>query len=210
MRVLLPISNYITKPHDSALYGWLLTTAWTRRDLGERLRPYQWAIDNRCYIEGNAFDFDTYLELLHRARDYGGRCLFAVVPDVVGDAAATHTRWEHYAPAMRRVGLPLAYVAQDSLDELPDVGFDALFIGGTTEYKLGQVAARLMREARALGKHVHMGRVNTLKRLTHAYKAGADTVDGTAWSIVRDRQMRMATPHLRWLQRQLPLFREVV
>jgi hypothetical protein len=31
------------------------------------------------------------------------------------------------------------------------------------------------------GKHVHMGRVNTLRRLRYAEAIGVDSVDGTGW-----------------------------
>lgn len=50
---------------------------------------------------------------------------------------------------------------------LPAIGhwFDVLFLGGSTAWKLGSAARRLTTEAKARGKQVHMGRVNSLKRL---------------------------------------------
>jgi hypothetical protein len=57
--------------------------------------------------------------------------------------------------------------------------FDALFIGGTTAWKLGGDAAWLVRQARLREKWVHMGRVNSLTRLLRADRIGCDSVDGT-------------------------------
>lgn len=110
-------------------------------------------------------------------------CRFAVAPDVVGNAAATLARSAPWLPKIRELGLPAALVAQNGLEDLivPWDTFDVLFIGGTTEWKVGLAAAQLAGEARARGKGVHVGRVNSLKRLRHAIRiAGEDvTVDGT-------------------------------
>ena len=54
-----------------------------------------------------------------------------------------------------------------------------LFIGGTTEWKLGRHARALVREAKQRGKHVHMGRVNSAKRYRYAEAIGCDSADGT-------------------------------
>jgi hypothetical protein len=57
--------------------------------------------------------------------------------------------------------------------------FDVLFLGGSTEWKLGEAAAALTAEAKSRGKHVHMGRVNSRKRYRYARSIGCDSVDGT-------------------------------
>src|SRR5208282_3846784 len=57
--------------------------------------------------------------------------------------------------------------------------FDVGFIGGSTDWKLGPEAKRLTTEARKRGKLVHMGRVNSTKRLLVAQRFGCDTADGT-------------------------------
>ncbi|MDG4803681.1 hypothetical protein [Micromonospora sp. WMMD980] len=51
---------------------------------------------------------------------------------------------------------------------MPWHAIDALFIGGTTAWKLGPDAAHLAGQARRRGLWVHMGRVNSLWRLRHA------------------------------------------
>ena len=109
------------------------------------------------------------------------RALFATAPDVVGDAAATMERSRPMFAKIRALGFPVALVLQDGQQdvEIPWDEIDAVFVGGTTEFKLGRVAARLVAEAKARGKWVHVGRVNSLKRLRYAKQIGADSADGT-------------------------------
>lgn len=54
-----------------------------------------------------------------------------------------------------------AYVLQDGQEHLPVPWeeIDAVFIGGSTAWKLGPHAARLVAQARARSKHCHLGRV---------------------------------------------------
>lgn len=126
-------------------------------------------------------------------------CRFAVAPDVVGNAAATLTRSRHWLGALRSVGYPAAFVAQDGLEDLrtPWDDFDALFIGGSTEWKLGRHAYELVQEGRRRGKWVHFGRVNTKNRLTYAYQIGCDSVDGTTLARGPVRNLESL---LRWLR----------
>lgn len=74
-----------------------------------------------------------------------------------------------------------AFVAQNGADEHPPPWgeFDVLFLGGTTDWKLGPVARALTAEARALGLPVHMGRVNSERRYRYAAAIGCGSVDGT-------------------------------
>ena len=114
-------------------------------------------------------------------------CLFATVPDVVADATATARQFEVWWRAPSRRGLPAALVAQDGLERLGDwlasawPRLDALFIGGSTQWKLGPHAERLAAEARDRGKWVHMGRVNSARPMRYAASIGCDSVDGTGW-----------------------------
>jgi len=64
--------------------------------------------------------------------------------------------------------------------------FDCLFIGGDIEWKLGEEALRLIECARKARKHVHVGRVNTRKRLRYFQLAGAHSVDGNALKFFDD------------------------
>ncbi len=115
------------------------------------------------------------------------RCLFAVSPDAYPDAAESLRRGIEYAPLIRSLGFPVAVVAQDGAERLdwPWDEIDCLFIGGEqrkpgwTEWKESDAAAQLAKEARNAGKWVHMGRVNTVRRMRRARLMGCLSVDGT-------------------------------
>jgi hypothetical protein len=138
-----------------------------------------WAADNGRYSAPANYSDGTYLAWLGRMPVQS--CLFATAPDVVGDAAATLALSVPMFARIRALGFPVAFVAQDGQEGLPVPwdDFDALFIGGTTEWKLGEDAAQLAREAKRRGKWVHMGRVNSLKRMRYAESIGCDSADGT-------------------------------
>lgn len=139
----------------------------------------RWCADNGCFGKGYPGDH-AWWEWLdqHPGRD---RCAFAVAPDVVADAVATLDRSLPWLPRIRGLGIPAAYVAQDGLEDHPPPwdALDVLFLGGTTEFKLGPIARAAAAEARARGKSVHMGRVNSEKRLRYAAAIGCDSADGT-------------------------------
>lgn len=73
----------------------------------------------------------------------------------------------------------------------------AVFIGGTTEFKLGATARAITAEAKRRGKWVHMGRVNTAQRVRYAKQIGCDSFDGTTFSRWRATYLRKG---LAWAQ----------
>lgn len=139
-----------------------------------------WCADNGCFGKGYPGD-EKWLGWLATHADDAETCLFATAPDVVGDAPATLERSQPWLPKIRELGYPAALVAQDGLEHLdvPWDEFDVLFIGGSTEWKLGAAARHLIAQAKARGKHVHMGRVNSEKRYRYAASIGCDSADGT-------------------------------
>lgn len=139
-----------------------------------------WCADNGCFGKGYPGD-EKWLAWLEKNAYAAADCLFATAPDVVGDAVATLERSAPFLPKIRELGYPAALVAQDGLEdlEIPWDEFDVLFIGGSTEWKLGAAAREIVREAKAQGKRVHMGRVNSMRRYRYAEAIGCDTVDGT-------------------------------
>jgi len=150
---------------------------------------WPWAADNDCF---QGLDPDAYIAMLDALIGVPGQCLFVTVPDVVADAPATARSFEIWWRALARRGLPAALVAQDGLEHLgcwlamtwPRI--DALFIGGSTSWKLGPAAEALVGEAKRRGKWVHMGRVNSARRIRYAASIGCDSVDGTKWVRWRD------------------------
>lgn len=71
-----------------------------------------------------------------------------------------------------------------------------LFLGGTTEWKLGPDARAITADARERGVWVHMGRVNTLRRITQARDMGCSSVDGTTLTFGPDVNLPQL---LRWM-----------
>ena len=141
------------------------------------------ACDNGCFV---GLDAPAYLRMLAKVMASGVRHLWVTAPDVVGDAAETLRRFDAWEPVLRELGLPVALVGQDGLtsDRVPWGRIDCLFVGGSTEWKLSREAAGLCREAKARGKSVHAGRVNSRRRIAHFARLGADTIDGgsaTQW-----------------------------
>jgi len=135
-----------------------------------------WAADNGCFNHPER-SVESFLEWLAKV-PVG---LFAPAPDVVGNAALTLERSLPALPLIRQLGWPAAFVAQDGIEQtdVPWDEFDVLFLGGSTEFKLGPVAKEFTRQAKLKGKRVHMGRVNSFKRLKLANDWGCDTADGT-------------------------------
>jgi hypothetical protein len=151
------------------------------------------AIDNGAFAR---FDADAFRALLTRERPRRQLCRFVAVPDVVGSARRTLEVFNHWYD--RLSGWPLALVAQDGQEDLP-IPWDliaAVFIGGSTAWKMGPHAAAVVRAAKALGKWAHVGRVNTPGRFEYFEALGADSIDGTGlsrYSWMRERIYRAKT-----------------
>lgn len=129
------------------------------------------------------------------------------VPDEVGNAKATLNLFHDWQPRLPKQ-FPLAFVGQDGAEdtEIPFDDFSAFFIGGTTHWKLSQTAADLAREEKRQGKVLHMGRVNSQKRLRYAYSLNCDSVDGTGYSKFCNNELVKALEYLKTLHQQPSLF----
>ena len=139
-----------------------------------------WAMDNGCFTDTYPGD-DGYMATLSKYEDHKDRCLFVCVPDVVGDANATLANWPRMAPRIKQAGWPVALVLQDGMtpDRVPWDDVDWVFVGGSTEFKLGPEAEALILAAQERGVKVHVGRVNSRKRFKKFAELGCDTADGT-------------------------------
>lgn len=145
----------------------------------QRVPGAVWCADNGCF--GKKFDAGRWWSWLVGLVGEADTCLFATAPDVVGDHYATLERSGPWLPKIRGLGYRAAFVAQDgaTVDTTPWDEFDVLFVGGTTEFKLGETARDLVAHAKALGMWVHMGRVNSNRRFRYAEFIGCDSADGT-------------------------------
>lgn len=164
-----------------------LLTPLTRYRLREALR--KWAIDNGGFKD---LDIPGLFSLLKREEHHRENCLFVAVPDIVGSAQRTLELFEHFAPQM--AGWPLALVCQDGQEHLP-IPWDkieAVFIGGSTNWKLSRHVEAIVKTAKVLGKWVHAGRVNTPDRWHWFEQIGADSGDGTGLSRYSHMRMNVA------------------
>ncbi len=147
------------------------------------LQSRPWGVDNDCF---NGFDEPVFLRMLDRlhARTQWAGCLFVAAPDVVAKASETLDLFCEWRIRLQPYRCPVALVAQDGMEdlELPWGKFRALFIGGSTHWKLSRAAANLVAYAKARGCWVHMGRVNTPERVRIAEVMGVDSFDGGTFS----------------------------
>jgi hypothetical protein len=165
---------------------------------GNRRPPgVTWALDNGAYSD--RFDEANWWRYAQaNAGDPG--CLFAVAPDVVGDALATLARSGLWITPLRELGYRVAYVAQNGIEEtgVPWHALDVLFVGGTTGFKLGAyVRDELIPEARDRGVWVHVGRVNSERRWRYFTALGVDSCDGTILTRGPDVNLRRVEAWLR-------------
>lgn len=164
-----------------------------------------WACDNGAF---SGFREKAFLKILGKVRGAPG-CLWVAAPDVVGDAAATLERFEKWEPVIREHGLPVAFVAQNGItaETTPWERLDCLFLGGDDAFKLGADVRELVAEAKRRGKLVHMGRVNSVKRLRYAFEIGCDSVDGTSWTKWADRWLGWGLKKIERIEAQGLLFK---
>jgi len=151
-------------------------------------RPDQhFGIDNGAFAK---FDPQPFRNLLARHNDRRELCRFVALPDVVGSARRTREVFGYWAKHLN--GWRKAYVVQDGQEdiEIPWDWCDAIFVGGSTEWKLSRHAAACVKAAKAMEKWVHIGRVNTGGRYEYFRDLGADSCDGTG--LARYSHMRAA------------------
>lgn len=160
--------------------GWrlLVSAAGVLRNEG-----FRYALDNGAwssFTQGRPFDepaFDRALRKMGRDADW------VVMPDVVAGGRASldfSLKWMRRVLDETNLGL---LAVQDGLEErdveslLGDrVG---LFVGGSTDWKLSTLP-RWGELGRRRGCWVHVGRVNSAKRIKACTAAGAWSFDGTS------------------------------
>ena len=136
--------------------------------------PEYYACDNSAFSNWDETKFWRMVETV--------RCpKWVAVPDVVGDCRKTNELFELYK---MRIPHPLAYVLQDnvSISEVPWGEISCIFIGGTDDFKLSEQSRLLVEYAKSRQLWVHMGRVNSYRRIRVAIDWGCDSVDGSSFS----------------------------
>jgi hypothetical protein len=200
-----------------------------------------WCADNGVFSQSRAkkgipWDEDGWWRFLVKHAPDAASCAFATAPDVlnwfedeegkpycVGDAAATLEKGKEWYGRIRALGYKAALVAQDGLDpdDVPWDEIDAIFIGGSDDYKVGTPPAPRKRplsldgipygkpgclsvvaEAKRRGKWVHVGRVNSRSRYLFCDSIGADSVDGTFLVAAPDENLPKLLSWVRELEHQ--------
>ncbi len=151
-----------------------LFTPLTRRSPQQPEKRF--AMDNGAFAQ---FEAGGFMSMLSKHKPRRDLCRFVAVPDVVGSARRTLECFRCWQPRLE--GWPIAFVCQDGQEdiEVPWDCCEAVFIGGSTEWKMGGHAAAIVKAAKVIGKWCHIGRINTPGRFEYFEKLGADSCDGT-------------------------------
>jgi hypothetical protein len=152
-------------------------TGYARKD------GVEWVMDNGAYSN---FDENKFSRMAQTAM-FDENCHWLAMPDVVGDHEQTLNlfhEWKvrlcnHYIPCRPKFK-KWAFVIQDgaTIETIPWDEIKAVFLGGTTQFKLSSRAYMILLEAKAKGKWVHVGRVNTVGRISYFHDV-ADSIDGS-------------------------------
>jgi hypothetical protein len=175
MKFLIDASKQVVasklEQHPSLVAGQLLTPLTKYANWGS-----VFAIDNGAF---SVFHKQRFSSLLQRNIDCKSQCLFVVVPDIVANARRTLEIWRHRHSIVG--SWPMAFVAQDGMEDLevPWGELQTLFVGGGDPWKDSRASLDIVKTAKTLGKRVHVGRVNTVRRYRLFAEAGADTCDGS-------------------------------
>lgn len=153
----------------------------------------RFAMDNGAFSH---FDKNSFDKMLSKHLPRKHLCRFLAVPDVVGSAIRTMECFDFYAPKL--ADWPLAFVCQDGQERLPIPWskIDAVFIGGSTDFKMGKFAAEIVKASIIMEKWCHVGRVNTPGRYEYFKDLGANSCDGTGlarYSHMREKLCRELT-----------------
>ena len=159
---------------------------------GAQRGPWPWlpyALDNGAYScwdeRTNSYDDGMWraLEpewnlLILWAQSAPVAPLWAIVPDVPGDAAATFDYWERFAPQMGGFTRALAVQNGMTVDQVEALSPapSVIAVGGSTEWKWDTVAMWA-----AAFPRVHLLRCNSPTRLYDLERWGVESCDGTGW-----------------------------
>ena len=159
--------NFVsTSPNNLIKYGGgspYIGYLGTPRTLHNIPDSMTFALDNDCF---NDYNPDKIITMLKKYTSIANRCKFATVPDVVENAVKTTVLFDWWFHVYKRYGYTCAYVLQDGVttNMIPYNRIGALFIGGSTEFKLSKYTAGIVKDAVDKGLWVHMGRVNSAAR----------------------------------------------
>lgn len=175
-KVLLAQSDAKFKRWNGHKFVGRLITPVCRGDI----LPKFTGIDNFAFTDWQP---DRFIELLKYHQQSAKHIKWVACPDVVGDWRTTYIKFEGWNKVLELLGYSSAYVLQDEqpLEYIPWSDIRCVFLGGTDAYKLSWEALKTCRIAADKGKLVHIGRVNSVTRLTRFIEV-ADSFDGMTFS----------------------------
>ena len=153
--------------------GWLLSPRGWRK-------PTEWhvfALDNGAFTGFDEKEFFGMLSKLDKLVPYRDP-LWVTVPDKLKDREETRRLWDVYSPILRsRLDCPLAFVVQDGMtpSDVPKSA-DLIFVGGSKDWKWDSLEMWTTHFP-----WVHVGRVNSPKKLWVCHQYGVASCDGTGW-----------------------------
>lgn len=150
--------------------------------------PFGFALDNgawTCHQQGTPFDevgFLRTVEDLHASADW------IVLPDIVAGGMASLDFSLSWLDRLRGTLAPLYLAVQDGMTPadlgslFPHRQIGGLFVGGTTAWKVSSLP--LWGDfCRVRGLALHVGRVNSARRIDACRQAGATSADGTSATL---------------------------
>lgn len=146
-----------------------------------------WAVDNDMFNHSDEPDWwqqqgeTLWLKMLDKltAGPLPSSPLFCALPDVVANWDLTLERSYRYRAEIESRGWKTALVLQDGCNakDIDDFAPDAVFVGGSTDWKWNNVP-RIIKAFK--GRYwVHVGRVNGVRNIRYVKELGADSADGT-------------------------------
>jgi len=150
----------------------------------ERLRPWlPYVLDNGRYAEtlaGVPFDADRFLRYVETYVQREQQPRWIAVPDVPFYGDGTVEMYEEWALKLQQYKVPLAVVVQDGMTPEIVQGLsvkpDVIFVGGTYDWKW-----QTARDWCRVFPRVHVGRVNSPRRLDELEAMGCESCDGSGW-----------------------------
>jgi len=146
---------------------------------------FRYAVDNGAWgshSRGEAWEGGPFLDTLQA---YGADADWVVLPDIVEGGLESLARSTEWAAPVLEVAKEALIPVQDGMapwDVAPLLATDnrlGIFVGGSTEWKLASMPW-WGRIARRYGRTMHVGRVNSIRRIQACLSAGADSFDGTS------------------------------
>lgn len=148
------------------------------------------ALDNgawSCHVQGLPWDEKAFRDAVSL---FGDSADWVVLPDIVCGGKASLDKsmaWVHEL----RGGCPMLIAVQDGMTDadiepLLREGIAGVFVGGSTEWK--ELSLPMWGALkRRTGCYLHVGRVNSRRRIRLCGMAGADSFDGTSLTIYGEK-----------------------